>query len=147
MAVEQIHRLRIGFDAGVHRAASAAVRLFSQSLRLLFAASLFPFLFLVFWFVVIRAIFCGGPWRRGWHAGTSWDVPQGFDEWHRRAHERMMLKAIGQARLVRLVGLVGCGLGRAGRLYLAPRATSPTCRTRPTRRTRPNDADDSRRGR
>ena len=54
----------------------------------------FPFFFLLFWFVLLRGFWWGGgwggPWRRhgyyypGWH-----DVPPPFDEWHRRAHDRM----------------------------------------------------------
>jgi hypothetical protein len=43
-----------------------------------------PFVFILFWFALARMLF----WRRRrWdHAG---DGPWGFDEWHRRAHERM----------------------------------------------------------
>jgi hypothetical protein len=50
----------------------------------------FPLLFLFFWIFVMKALFWGwgGPWRHryyaGWHGG-----PPSFDEWHRRAHERM----------------------------------------------------------
>jgi hypothetical protein len=47
----------------------------------------FPFFFLVFWFIVVRALF----WRGRWHGGRRWmgrdQVPPMFDEWHRRAHE------------------------------------------------------------
>jgi hypothetical protein len=50
---------------------------------------LFPFLFLAFWFVILRALFWGGPWRRGWHHAGACGVSSSFDEWHRRAHERM----------------------------------------------------------
>jgi hypothetical protein len=47
----------------------------------------FPFLFILFWFFLLRGIF----WRGGWHH-RGWDyyghggVPPAFDEWHRRAH-------------------------------------------------------------
>jgi hypothetical protein len=48
----------------------------------------FPLFFFLFWLVLARAAFWGGPWRRRWyyHGG---DVPPAFDDWHRRAHERM----------------------------------------------------------
>jgi hypothetical protein len=60
-----------------------------------------PFLFILFWFVLLKALFFraftwgrGGPWRYRdygygpgpWHGGGPWG---GFDDWHRRAHERM----------------------------------------------------------
>ena len=44
-----------------------------------------PFVFILFWIFIARACFWGG--RRRWyymHGG-----PSGFDEWHRRAHQRM----------------------------------------------------------
>jgi hypothetical protein len=52
---------------------------------------IFPFfpglLFVFLWFVVLRALWWGGPYRRGygWHGPNrfSHDV---FDEWHRQAH-------------------------------------------------------------
>jgi hypothetical protein len=49
-----------------------------------------PLLLVFFWFVVARAFW----WRRPrWHyryAGVPCDMPTGvFDEWHRRAHDRM----------------------------------------------------------
>jgi hypothetical protein len=46
----------------------------------------FPFFFILFWFVVLRALFWRGPWghRRWYYDG----VPPAFDEWHRRAHAR-----------------------------------------------------------
>jgi hypothetical protein len=49
----------------------------------------FPFLFLFFWFVVLRGLFWGGP--RRWRSHRMyWDDPAaGLDAWHRRAHERM----------------------------------------------------------
>jgi hypothetical protein len=50
---------------------------------------LFPLFFFGFWFVVIRGLLWGGPWRRGWHQAGPYDVPSRFDEWHRRAHDRM----------------------------------------------------------
>ena len=50
----------------------------------------FPILFFIlFWFVVARAFF----WRRRWrhaYGYPGWQsVPPAFDEWHRRAHERL----------------------------------------------------------
>jgi hypothetical protein len=50
----------------------------------------FPFLFLGLWFLVLRALFWGGPWGRyRCYGGGFHDLPPTFDEWHRRAHERM----------------------------------------------------------
>jgi hypothetical protein len=50
----------------------------------------FPFLFFGFWLFVWRAIFWGGPWRRRrWYYDGPRDMSPMFDEWHRRAHERM----------------------------------------------------------
>lgn len=56
----------------------------------------FGFLFpLLVVFFLVRVLFGGGSWRRGWyghHGGCypagSPGVPPAFDEWHRRAHER-----------------------------------------------------------
>jgi len=45
-------------------------------------------------FLLLRLIFWGGYGHRRWHRGYGcygtgpYDVPPGFDEWHRRAHER-----------------------------------------------------------
>ena len=44
------------------------------------------FLFLFFWLFVVRGLFWGRPWRR-WHDYGG--VPPSFEEWHRRAHDRM----------------------------------------------------------
>lgn len=49
----------------------------------------FPFLFLLFWFVILRGAFWGGPWRHRWYYAGPHDLPPAFDEWHRRAHEKM----------------------------------------------------------
>jgi len=52
----------------------------------------FPFLFLMFFFIwALRALAWGGPWRRHRYYGRGYyfDPPPTFDEWHRRAHERM----------------------------------------------------------
>ncbi len=51
----------------------------------------FPFLFIAFWFFVLRGIFWGrGAYRRGYgyrYGGScGGGVPPAFDEWHRRAH-------------------------------------------------------------
>jgi hypothetical protein len=48
-----------------------------------------PFLFILFWFFVIRLLFWGGFHRRRWYYSGPYDGPRAFDEWHRRAHERM----------------------------------------------------------
>jgi hypothetical protein len=47
-----------------------------------------PFLFLLFVLFLLRVIFFFG-WRRRRWQGNSDYWPQRFDEWHRRAHERM----------------------------------------------------------
>ena len=46
-----------------------------------------PFFFILLWFLLFRGLYWGG---RGWHH-RRWDggVPSRFDEWHRRAHDRM----------------------------------------------------------
>jgi hypothetical protein len=50
---------------------------------------IFPFLFLAFWFVMLRGFFWGRPGRWRTHR-LDWDDPAArFDAWHRRAHERM----------------------------------------------------------
>ena len=51
-----------------------------------------PFFFILFWFFVFRLFFWGGFHRRRWHYGGPYDAPRAFDEWHRRAHERMTTK-------------------------------------------------------
>jgi hypothetical protein len=48
-----------------------------------------PFLFVLFWFFLLRVLFWGGFYRRRWMYSGSPDVPSRFEEWHRRAHERM----------------------------------------------------------
>src|SRR5262245_2139519 len=46
-----------------------------------------PFFFLIFWIVLFRAFWWGGGrWRRHYYWA---DGPGSFDDWHRRAHERM----------------------------------------------------------
>jgi len=42
----------------------------------------FPFLFILFWFVVARGLFWRGPWRGRMHGCGGAEL----DEWHRRAH-------------------------------------------------------------
>ena len=44
----------------------------------------FPFLFIFFWFAIIRGLF----WRGGWYGRGCgyYGVPPAFEEWHRRAH-------------------------------------------------------------
>jgi hypothetical protein len=51
---------------------------------------LFPFLFFGLWFFALRGLFWGGPWRRHrYYYYYRYGVPPSFDDWHRRAHERM----------------------------------------------------------
>lgn len=50
---------------------------------------LFPFLFFGLWFLAFRVLFWGGPWRRHRYYAGRGEMPSMFDEWHRRAHERM----------------------------------------------------------
>jgi hypothetical protein len=57
----------------------------------------------LFFFLLLRVLFWGGPWRRGWYGAYAGHyghygrgcypagapgVPPMFEEWHRRAHER-----------------------------------------------------------
>ena len=49
----------------------------------------FPiFFFALFWLVLVRSLFWGRSWRRGYYAGWH-GAPPAFDEWHRQAHERL----------------------------------------------------------
>ena len=49
----------------------------------------FPVLFVVLiWFVLLRGLLWRGRWRHGYDPGWH-GVPPAFDEWHRRAHERL----------------------------------------------------------
>jgi hypothetical protein len=48
-----------------------------------------PFLFVLFWFFALRMLFWGGFHRRRWYYRGLYDAPSHFEEWHRRAHERM----------------------------------------------------------
>jgi len=51
---------------------------------------LFPLLVLAFWFVAARAFFWRGRWHHHrWPGAGPDDLPPMFDQWHRRAHERM----------------------------------------------------------
>jgi hypothetical protein len=50
-----------------------------------------PLLFILFWVVIVRALFWRGRWGRGYGRGYAYacgpgGVPPVFDEWHRRAH-------------------------------------------------------------
>jgi hypothetical protein len=56
----------------------------------------FPFLFFGLWFLALRGLFWGGGWRRHrCYGGGYSDLPPAFDEWHRRAHERMTTTPAG----------------------------------------------------
>jgi hypothetical protein len=49
-----------------------------------------PFFFFLLFVFVMRGLFWGGPWRRyGCYPRGAYGAPTTFDEWHRRAHERM----------------------------------------------------------
>jgi len=48
-----------------------------------------PFLLIVFWFLLFRTFFWRGFHRRRWPYPGVYDAPHAFEEWHRRAHERM----------------------------------------------------------
>jgi hypothetical protein len=48
-----------------------------------------PFLFLAFWFVVLRGLIWRGPWHRGGRGGGPRSGMSRFDEWHGQAHERI----------------------------------------------------------
>jgi hypothetical protein len=49
-----------------------------------------PFLFIAVWFVLLRGLFWGGRWRRcGYYGGGYSGAAAAFDEWHRRAHEKI----------------------------------------------------------
>lgn len=58
-----------------------------------------PFLFIFFWIFLLRGLFWAGRWRRygGCYGGGYYDGPRAFDEWHRRAHERMTSAPAGSA--------------------------------------------------
>lgn len=48
-----------------------------------------PLLFVLLWFLLLRTFWWGGFHRRRWYGGGPYDAPPTFEEWHRRAHERM----------------------------------------------------------
>jgi hypothetical protein len=48
-----------------------------------------PLFLVLFSFLALRMVLHGGPHRRRWHAGDERDAPPFFEDWHRRAHERM----------------------------------------------------------
>jgi hypothetical protein len=53
-----------------------------------FGFGFFPiFFFVLLWIALSRALFWGG--RGRWRRGYCGDGPGSFDDWHRRAHERM----------------------------------------------------------
>ena len=54
-----------------------------------FGFGFFPFAFVLFWFLLFRFAFWGGYRRGHWRHRGPYDVPPSFDDWHRRAHERM----------------------------------------------------------
>jgi hypothetical protein len=57
-----------------------------------------PFFFLLLFFLVLRGLLWGGRWRRyGYYPRGYYDGPAAFDEWHRRAHERMTQQPGGPA--------------------------------------------------
>ena len=48
-----------------------------------------PLLFVLFSFFLLRVLFWGGFHRRRWMYSGLTGAPSRFEEWHRRAHERM----------------------------------------------------------
>jgi amino acid transporter len=60
---------------------------------------LFPILFLLLIFGVLRGLFWGGRHRWGGHNGGDWSqrVPPMFEDWHRRAHEGQQEPRQGEA--------------------------------------------------
>jgi hypothetical protein len=49
-----------------------------------------PFWFLLLWVLLLRGVCWGGGWRhRRWYRHDPYDAPPAFEDWHRRAHERM----------------------------------------------------------
>jgi hypothetical protein len=54
-----------------------------------FFGFLFPLLFILLLFALLRGAFWDGrgPWHYGYGAWKSGGVPPVFEEWHRRAHE------------------------------------------------------------
>jgi hypothetical protein len=54
-------------------------------------APFFGIFWVFFWLLLISGLFWGGRWgRRGrYYHGRIEDLPADFDDWHRRAHERM----------------------------------------------------------
>lgn len=48
-----------------------------------------PFMLVVFWFLLFQFFFWGGFHRRRCLYPGVYDGPPAFEEWHRRAHERM----------------------------------------------------------
>lgn len=53
----------------------------------------FPFLFFGLWIFALRALFWGGRWRHHRYYADRYGMPDTFDDWHRRAHERMKTDA------------------------------------------------------
>ena len=48
-----------------------------------------PFMLVVFWLLLFRIFFWGGYYRRRCGYPGRYDASHTFEEWHRRAHERM----------------------------------------------------------
>jgi hypothetical protein len=57
----------------------------------------FPFVFVLFWLLLFRGVFWGGFHRRRWYYPGPYGAPPSFEEWHRRAHERMSGEPPAQA--------------------------------------------------
>jgi hypothetical protein len=53
-----------------------------------FGFPFFPLFGVLFFFFALRVLFWGGP-RRGCYGRDGYGVPPRFEDWHRRAHERM----------------------------------------------------------
>ncbi len=48
-----------------------------------------PFVCVLFWFLVLRLVFWGAFHGRRWCYPGRYDAGSWFEDWHRRAHERM----------------------------------------------------------
>ncbi|MEN3339257.1 MAG: hypothetical protein V7647_2933 [Acidobacteriota bacterium] len=48
-----------------------------------------PLFLLLFWLLALRFLIGGRHYGRRWFGGDHYGPPPAFEEWHRRAHERM----------------------------------------------------------
>jgi hypothetical protein len=84
----------IGYNAGlanavVAQAAPGAVPPWGFGWRIGWGFGPLFLVLLFFWLFFARAFCWRGPWRRYGYYEPQYDLPHAFDEWHRRAHDRM----------------------------------------------------------